>query len=482
MAAPEPLFSQKDVVSVEMDEKYLKIIHGRGVAGNVKILKAKTMYAEAISDDEAAEEIKKFTEAQNLRQADIISVIPSRFGIYKNIEIPSIDTNEIKQIIDLQAGAHTPYPKNEIIIDYMHVSVFHERYTKILLVILKRDVVTKRYDVIKKAGFKADKAVLAPEFASKLFHELCPDRDNVLPIGIVHTDINSTDFTVIEKRKVSYIRSIASGMKDLAGGSEDGKMAFIEELKKSLEAYQTSNIGEGPARIYFTGGTDGMSDIIPDIGTAIEKEIEILPYDRLGGTTAAAANVTDGDPAISILSPIAPLLAESGAYLDLVPEDVRMRRYIKKKSRDATKMGILAIVALLLFCIALLTNVFLKSMYLNKLEGGYTKENKEVEKLGEVTDRTGMIKRFLGRKGKGLTAMSELFNSMPDEVYLSSIDFKNSDTFTFTGTADSMSRVFSLVTSLEGNQFFKNVKVDFTKSRRQKNQEVADFGLTLLLE
>jgi len=482
MAAPEPLFRQKDVVSVEMDEKYLKIVHGRGAAGKVKILKAKTVYAESIPDDEAAEEIKKFMEAQNLRQADVVSVIPSRFGIYKNIEIPSIDTNEIKQIIDLQAGAHTPYPKNEIIIDYMHVSVFHGRYTKILLVILKRDVVTKRYDVIKKAGFKADKAVLAPEFASKLFYELCPDKDNVLPIGIVHTDIASTDFTVIEKGKVSYIRSIAAGMKDLAGGSEEGRTGFIEELKKSLEAYQTSNIGEVPARIYFTGGTDGMAGIIPDIGTAIAKEVELLPYDRLGGTTKAATNVTDGDPEISVLSPIAPLLAHRGEYLDLVPEDVRERREIKRKSQDVTKLGILSMVALLLFCISLLTNVFMKSMYLNRLERGYTKENEEVEKLGEVADRTGMIKRFLGKKGNGITAMSELFNAMPDEVYLSSIDFKNSDTFIFTGTADSMSRVFSLVTELEGNQSFKNVKVDFTKSRRQKNQEVADFGLTLLLE
>ncbi|MFH1768839.1 MAG: PilN domain-containing protein, partial [Candidatus Omnitrophota bacterium] len=56
------------------------------------------------------------------------------------------------------------------------------------------------------------------------------------------------------------------------------------------------------------------------------------------------------------------------------------------------------------------------------------------------------------------------------------------DTIILTGTADTMSRVFSLVTALENNKIFKNVKVDFTKSRVVKKEEVADFGLTLVLE
>jgi Tfp pilus assembly protein PilN len=185
---------------------------------------------------------------------------------------------------------------------------------------------------------------------------------------------------------------------------------------------------------------------------------------------------------VSAFSVVSPVLDLGKSRLDLTPEDVRVRREIEKKSKEAMKFGVLAMTVLLLFCAALLSNLMLKNMYLNKLEKSYVSENEEVSKLNAVMDSTSRVKKIIAEKGVGLSGMALLFRSMPSEVFLTSVDFREGNVFTFTGTADSMSMVFSLVTELENSASFKDVKVDFTRSRRQSGKEVADFGLTLKYE
>jgi len=221
---------QKDIVTIEIGDRYFKSVYFKVSKNKPTIVGSKMRFAENLTDDDIVKGIHDFIAENRIKKAEVINVIPSKYAIYRNIEIPSVDQNEIRQIIDLQAGAHTPYPKNEIIIDYAETGVMHNRYTKILLVILKRDIVTKRYDLIKRAGHKADNAVLAPELISKFFFELCPDKTDK-PIGVVHSDVTSMDFMVVQNDKSIYIRSIPMGTSDLRANPEDGKRMFMEEMK-----------------------------------------------------------------------------------------------------------------------------------------------------------------------------------------------------------------------------------------------------------
>jgi hypothetical protein len=95
-----------DIVAIEMDDMYLKLAHGTRSAGRTTISKVRTLYGKALSEEEISSSISRFFQDVKFSRGEIISVIPSRFGIYKNVEIPSIDKEEIRQIVDLQAGTH----------------------------------------------------------------------------------------------------------------------------------------------------------------------------------------------------------------------------------------------------------------------------------------------------------------------------------------------------------------------------------------
>lgn len=481
MGPQDFLNKQTELVAIEIDDAYLKLAHGKRTGGKISVGKVRVHSGKPLTDEEVTSAIGQFLLDIKFKKGEIISVIPSRFGIYKNVEIPSIDKEEIKQIVDLQAGAHTPYPKNEIIIDHINVGIFHERYTKILLVIFKKDIVTKRYDLIKSAGYKAGRALLASEPEARVFFDARPAKKQGEIIAIVDLDVSFSNFTVVSGGKAIYMRSIPSGTKEMVGMSASGLQAFCEEVRKSMEAYQANNINDAPSRIFFIGKkeiTGRLAQSYKDAGLSPDASA----FDVFSETSWFVQVKPEGPTGASVLSVVAPVVEPGKDYLDLTPEDIRIRREIKKKSQEAMKLGILAMTVLLFFCVALLSNLMLKRMYLNKLEKSYVSENSEVTKLTAVLDSMALVKNFISEKGAGLSGMAVLFKAIPPEVFLTSIDFKEGDIFTFTGTADSMSRVFSLVTELENSVMFKDVKVDFTRSRSQRGSEVADFGLTLTFE
>ncbi len=69
-----------------------------------------------------------------------------------------------------------------------------------------------------------------------------------------------------------------------------------------------------------------------------------------------------------------------------------------------------------------------------------------------------------------------------EKIFLNNTKFNDDETLIFTGTAETMFMVFLFVKEFGNNKTFKNVKVNFTKTRRQKNKGVAGFGLTLSMK
>lgn len=472
----------ENIFTVEITDTHLKCVY-------LSLIKEKRsvsrIYASKItnnSDDQIIEQLKEFAKDLPSKKPHVINVIPSNLAIYKNIEIPSIDKKEIKEIIELQAGRHTPYSKDEIIMDYLDVGIFHERYTKILLVIVKKDAVARRYDIIKKAAFKADQAVLSCEGIARWCPQFYPNRPPDKPMGIVHLDHATMDFNVSHHDKSIYIRSVPIDITQFSQQPQELKKKLLEEIKRSLDSYQAENIEASPSKLYFSGATDCILPLIDEFRNALGMDVEVFQYLTVAPMPKEVESEAKKYTDVSFLTAIATSFVHDQLTLTLVPEDVRIGREIKQKAHEVMSIGILSMAILIIFCSLLLTNVLFKKIYLNKLLSSYTKETEEAQALKDLSDRTGIIKKFLSKKGGALFVLVELYNATPKEVFLSSISFQDGETIVFTGTADSMSRVFSLVTDLENNQYFKNVKVDFTKSRRIEGKEVADFGLTLSLE
>ncbi|MDD5421841.1 MAG: pilus assembly protein PilM [Candidatus Omnitrophica bacterium] len=472
----------KSFVPIEIGEKYLNIAHIIVQKDGQKLAGAFSGDISGASQDDIARQISDFVKNARARSPEIINVIPSNFVISKNIEIPSIDKKEIHDIIELQAGRHTPYARDEIVLDYADIGVFHNRYTKILLVIVKKEIVTSRYDIIKKGGFKAGKTVLAAESISRTCFNSLPGKPQK-PVVLVHVDSAATDFSVIHAGKMIYLRSIPIGTLHIAARSEETQKAFIDEIKKSLDSYLSENIEAVPVKIYLAGAVSHLAErAVEQIRQATRIDTDLMPYRNIFKIPEDQNGILGKNDVASLLPVLASAAIAEHIDFNLIPEDVKISQELKARAKKMTQAAAFFMVALVIFFAILLTGLFFKKAYLQKLLLSYSKETKESRDLRDISEKTAVVKRFLSQKGQSLGVLTELFRLMPKESYLNRIELKPDKSITVTGTADSMPRVFSMVTDLENSESFKSVKVDFTKSRRINDQEVADFGFTFSVE
>ncbi len=168
---------------------------------------------QGVSEDEMAKMITQVLKDFKVKNPYIVNVIPLHLAITKNLEIPSLDAREIKEIVDLQSGRQTPYSREEIIVDYINIGIYRQSYTKIILVIVARSAIKRQLDIMQKAGLKVEKMVFAPEGISQVCTAKIRKELQSLPLGIVHVDSNFTDFIVSLRGNLVFTRSIPIGIK-----------------------------------------------------------------------------------------------------------------------------------------------------------------------------------------------------------------------------------------------------------------------------
>ena len=98
-----------------------------------------------LSDSDTSDVIRTSFKEVGVKNLNVICNISSHLLMTKNIEIPSRDSKEIEEIINLQSGRYTPYSIDEIIIDYVKIGIYKQNYTKVLLIIIPQKVIKRYY-------------------------------------------------------------------------------------------------------------------------------------------------------------------------------------------------------------------------------------------------------------------------------------------------------------------------------------------------
>ncbi len=248
-----PKIGIKDILCVSLSGDNLKFAYERVSPTHRELVDLVSYTIQGLSDEEITKSVQSTLNSLKLSSPEVIVMVPSHATIAKNIEIPSLDVEEIKEIIDLQAGRHTPYAREEIIVDYINIGAYRENYTKILLIIVTLSVVRRQIDILEKAGLKVEKVY----FSSEMIAQFCSQR---LKLGqknnvrtLIHIDANFTDFIQMIKGEIVFVRSIPIGRQHFINEPERYHLRFIEEVKKSFETYQSEDIGPLPEEIILTG-------------------------------------------------------------------------------------------------------------------------------------------------------------------------------------------------------------------------------------
>ncbi len=480
----KPLLSSldRDIVGIDLSSNTLKLAHVKNTSKGMEVVNLLSRDIGSLGDVDIVKTLRSALGELQAKNPLLIGMIPAHMVITKNIEIPSTDQKEIREIINLQAGRHTPYSREEIVVDYVELGVFKHNYVKILLVIVARSVIKKHFEICDKAGLKLERMLFTSEGLAYAFSRLTKQENENEPLGLVHMDDQTSDFSVIIGKKIVFVRSMGLGAHHFLTEKEKYRLKLVEEIKKSIEAYQIEDINKLPKSYFLTGAIGELGDLEVFLSNNIYQPIHVVPYTQVCVFSQKSLQAIADSKYMSFFDVIATLLFWKDLKINLIPEEVKIKRSFQERGEDLLKAGILALSVFVLIFSIFISKIYFKSTYLKKLDASFQNYNQEAQKLEKEFSGTMMIKNCLAQRGYALEVLMELYNIVPSAMQLNDIRYDADGKFSTQGTAKTMSVVFSFIHEMEKSGYFKDVKSRYTTKRKDGRLDVTDFEIIAICE
>lgn len=476
-----PHLSSKDVICLNLSSDILKLACSRVSSKRKEIFSLSCREIKGLPDEEISKIIKTSLNNLKLNNPEVINVISGHSTITRNIEIPSQDPSEIKEIIDLQAGRHTPYPREEIIIDYINLGTHKKHYSKILLIIVTISVVRRQIEILDKAGLKAENVFFAPEVMSQVYARNLKLGLETSVFTLLNIDANFTDFLIVSNGKLIFTRSIPIGSQQLINEKDRYEIRFVEESKRSVEAYVNENIDKAPEKFILTGAAEDNPDIKEMMDQRIGMSVNFSPYFQNISISESALKSAKANKGISFLDVITPLVTTSRIETNFIPEEIKLRKLFEEKSRDIVKIGILSMVIIALLGGFFISKIYFKSAYLSNLSKKYKPISEEAKSLEKTFSRVEAVKHYLKGRGLSIEILSELYNILPAEMRIKDIRLSAESRLTLAGNSRTMATVFSFISNMEESPYFKSVETRRTTKRKEMDEELVDFEIVCMI-
>ena len=166
----KPLFKFKRkvkiVTALEIGNNRLKIVQVQFLAKTWKIHKIiveDVTCFQGAREEKISERIRILFKGLRVDPDTLIVIVPYQVVAIRNLEFPSTNPDEIKNMVELQIGKQTPFSIDEMIYDYVILNIDTEGYSRVMLAVVHQDVIKRYFKILKAAKLKTDRVALSPE-------------------------------------------------------------------------------------------------------------------------------------------------------------------------------------------------------------------------------------------------------------------------------------------------------------------------------
>jgi Tfp pilus assembly PilM family ATPase/Tfp pilus assembly protein PilN len=476
--------ADKRYLSFSLNETVIKLAQGKSSGVIEKVAR---ISAADPSTDSLGQSLKTLLNGFD-RKASVICTIPVSASTSKTIEVPSSDPQEIKSIINLQINRHTPYSREEVLVNYVNLGPGTPNHTRVLLVIVHRNVVKDRLMILEKAGLSPDKILFVPEGAGRLYSKGLNLKKDAQPLGLIDVSLNAVNFMVVSRGSAIFCRSIPIGMQQLATDSE-AMAKLLEEINKSIAAYSSEDSDTPISSYVTTTDHEIVRNILPALQDGLKANVIVSPYTSFVKASAVKPKLQKDFADDSFLDVIAPVATVTKCEVNLMPDEMIAKKTVESQSKEAIKTVIGVLLILILIGAAIVSNIYFKEDFLNQtLRAKYKSQKEEVEKLQERLNKVKIVKKYLQSRMVSLEIIKELYRVTPTKIYLNSISFDEDGNLAIVGLSpstvgfsDSMAQVNSYEKALEGSPMFQDVKTT-TSTKKDNGKDIVGFEIRLKVE
>jgi len=463
---------QRQITScIEINDSHVKFLQAK-VHRNQTILT--TCEVQALKDnsqEEAIRVLNKIKGSKGFSSHQLALIVPRRHTILKRLQLPSVNSYEIKKMIELQLMTDIPYSMEQVSCDYELIDQ-KEGYSDVLVMIAPLENVQSYLNICQASGLTPRYMILS---SMGLLRCLDFEKPNTTPLLFIDVDLASSEMCFCHEGQLLFSRHLPLGVRHL----DEDCAKFLEQMALTLAIYQKQNMGPAIKEIYLAS-SDSKIEVLKQ---GLEKEwtIPIKFYNPTAhGITAQNINLSQilkNEPGISLNAGLGALLTRQD-FPNLIPREIDIDRNNKHKQRQRIQHVALAILIFIFSVAVLSVKYFKKRQRLEVIEKQIAEIHNPVEDAQHRIQLVQSLEKEFVHRIFMVDMVHELYELMPPDISLKSLSIDEKTMLTIQGYAQTSSSVNSFQASLLKNPHFKDINLQFATKRQIFNQEVSDFKLT----
>ncbi|MFH1355018.1 MAG: PilN domain-containing protein [Candidatus Omnitrophota bacterium] len=462
---------KKSLFICQLTDKILKVIKCESLNGQKVSLNA--LEVSGVGPEGFRDSLKKIFLKLGYDNEGVLISLPRIQSTCRYLKIPAQKPAEIEGIVNLQAAHYLPYPAGELITGYQLISTDTQGYSYINLVIAHKDVVEKNLDLFK--GFKERNIsiVLSSYGLSGLYHYLYPKE--VRPVMIMDIDQEWVEIAIASGKKLLFSRSFR------LSDREDWGILFINEIKKTQDAYLKDVSKESPVKIVVSGVQSTALRCVELLKEKVRVDVEILELrNKIKFSNGLSDRISKSDN--SFVSLIGLGILGKSESLNLLPLEIKAQARKIGQRKESLKLSVSILGIIFVLSLAVFKNLDNKSGYLRQLVIELDKIESQAKPLEDIENRINLIEKQTKEPSLSLEVLHELYKVLPNMISLNNFIYQEDKQVTLRGQSPQMNSIFDFISRLEQSSIFSNfeVKIKYATQKKTSIGEFVNFEIVCL--
>ena len=462
-----------------LDGRWLKVLQADGPPNARKITKLLALPVAGAGMEEILKAFKEACAAEGLLPRDVLVANPTHLSTIRFFSLPSTDPKEIRDIVELQAEKHTPYAKEEILMDFKVIERERAGYSRVLLVIAHQDVLHRSVRLVELSEWPLDRVGCEVEGLVNWFQLAKKGAAAPASAGgslVVDVDGSTTTLMVMQRAQPQFQRSLATGAEQLAGDPAQAGERLVSELKRSLEALDAEGGAVKIQDVLLTGCSERLEELKALIERGLDLPVNLISSwagRTVSESVQAAANRL---PEVSFASLVG--LAFAPSQIDLTPQTTKLRQAFEARAKALVLLGCQCVGALILFSILIVGRVQKEHRYYEALKKVYSDSAAEARDLEAAIQEIEFVETRLHNRGHLLGTVNTLSRLSSADIQWKTLTFTEGEGVLLKGASSALPKIYEFVAALDGSPLFGQVEAKRVAKRKSGDWDVTDFEVT----
>ncbi len=473
---------KKTVTSIEITDTHIKLIQS-SINGNNRVVQTCDIQRLNVpTEEECLKILSAMAAAHRLGAQPVVAVIPRRLAILRHLSLPSQDEHEIKKMVGLQLMNKVPYSREDIVYDYTVIGKDETGYSRVLVVLVHRDVIQRYLKMLEQAGINPYKITVSSAGLSAWLGHRHKKQGKTAPSvsAVINIDEIDAEICFCSDSKFLFSRNIQLGARDL---NPEHMNNFVHQIDLTLKSYLKDKMGPAVTDFVLVSTLAEAGLLKERLESEHKKEVELAsPLDDLPPSVKSAQDMTSWERSgYSVAVGLGVVLGNTDRFLNLVPAEVQDSKAISAGRKKWLRCFALSAITVVLLVAIASVDIYKQTGYIGRLQDRIKilkSESARAEKVIQVVD---FVETHI--KGRTIMAnvMAELYRLTPEDISFKTVQLTEEKTMTVQGFAKTRSSVNSFQDRLVGSAMFDDVTLQYASRSRMLGEELTDFKITFKL-